>query len=82
MNFAAWLRASVGILALQLAATGVAATGALTDEGQRSTPVSLSAMLEVAGLELAAETMPPTVETRQRMILTAREIDRMRRVRK
>ncbi len=43
MNFAAWLRASVGILALQLAATG-----ALADEGQRSTPVSLSAMLEHA----------------------------------
>jgi hypothetical protein len=44
--------------------------------------ISLSAMLEVAGLELTAETIPPTEKARQRMILMAREVDRMRRVRK
>ncbi|RLB43082.1 MAG: hypothetical protein DRH23_16630, partial [Deltaproteobacteria bacterium] len=43
MNFAAWLRASIAILALQLASIG-----ALADVGPASTPVSLSAMLEHA----------------------------------
>lgn len=44
--------------------------------------VSLSAMLEVAGLELATETLPPSIEARRRMAENAREIDRLRRVRR
>ena len=44
--------------------------------------VSVTAMLEVAGVELASETLPPTVEARKRMVEAAREIDRLRRVRK
>ncbi len=40
MNFAAWLRASITILALQLASAD-----ALADEGPNATPVSLGAML-------------------------------------
>lgn len=44
--------------------------------------VSLTSMLEIAGLELANESLPPTVEARQRMIGRAREVDRERRVRK
>lgn len=44
--------------------------------------VSLTAMLEVAGLELAEETLPPTLEARRRMAENAREVDRQRRVRK
>jgi cobalt-zinc-cadmium efflux system outer membrane protein len=40
MNFAAWLRASTTILALQLASVDV-----LADEGQNTTPVSLGAVL-------------------------------------
>lgn len=40
MNFAAWLRASVGFLALQLASAN-----ALADEGPTTSAVSLSAML-------------------------------------
>lgn len=44
--------------------------------------VSLTAMLEVAGLELAAETMPPSEEGRLRMVLKAREVDMRRRSRK
>jgi cobalt-zinc-cadmium efflux system outer membrane protein len=40
MNFAAWLRASIAILALQLASID-----ALADEGPNTTPVSLGAML-------------------------------------
>lgn len=40
MTFVAWLRASVAILALQLASTDASA-----DEGPKTTPVSLTAML-------------------------------------
>lgn len=47
-----------------------------------SNGVSITALIEVAGKELAAETMPPTVEARQRMIIQAREVDRLRRSRK
>lgn len=43
--------------------------------------VTLTAMLEVAGLELAKESNPP-IEARQIMIRKAREIDLARRVRK
>ncbi len=44
--------------------------------------VSITAFLEVAGRELAAETIPPTEEARQRMVEKAREVDRNRRSRK
>lgn len=44
--------------------------------------VSMTAMLEAAGRDLAEETFPPTAKERQRMVLNAREIDRQRRVRK
>lgn len=44
--------------------------------------VSLTAILEVAGRELLAETMPPTEEGRQRMVAKAREVDMRRRSRK
>jgi len=44
--------------------------------------MSLTAMLEVAGLELAEENIPPDVEARRRMVTKAREVDRLRRVRR
>ena len=44
--------------------------------------ISLTAMLEVAGLELSNEAIPPTTEARIRMIAGAREIDIRRRSRK
>jgi len=44
--------------------------------------VSVTAMLEVAGLELEGETSPPTVEARQRMVEAARELDMRRRRRR
>lgn len=44
--------------------------------------ISVSALLEVAGRELAAETMPPTEEARIRMVKAARQIDQQRRSRK
>ena len=44
--------------------------------------VTLSAFIEVAGLELVNETAPPKVKARQEMIIQAREIDQKRRVRK
>jgi hypothetical protein len=44
--------------------------------------VSLTAMIEVAGLQLAKETMPPKVPARLEMIKQAREIDLARRSRK
>jgi hypothetical protein len=44
--------------------------------------VSLTALLEVAGLELAQETVPPVVEARRQMIEAAREVDRLRRIRR
>lgn len=44
--------------------------------------ISLTSMLEVAGLELGRETIPPTLEVRNRMVSAAREIDINRRSRK
>ena len=44
--------------------------------------VTLSAFIEVAGLMLVDETVPPTVKERARMVEKAREVDRTRRVRK
>ena len=43
--------------------------------------ITLTAMLEIAGLELAKESNPP-IEARQAMIEKAREMDRERRMRK
>lgn len=43
--------------------------------------ISLTAMLEVAGLALSTETAPPHVKERQNMVNDAREVDRQRRVR-
>ena len=44
--------------------------------------ISLTALVEVAGLQLANETMPPKVQARIEMIKKAREIDLERRSRK
>lgn len=44
--------------------------------------VTLTALIEVAGIDLATETIPPTVEARQKMIEQARQIDLARRSRK
>ena len=44
--------------------------------------VSLTAMLEVAGIDLAQETSPPSVTARLQMIVDAREVDRLRRMRR
>ncbi len=44
--------------------------------------ISLTALVEVAGLQLANETMPPKVEARIDMIKMAREVDLERRSRK
>lgn len=44
--------------------------------------ITISAFLEVAGLELAEEKIPLTIEARQRMVKAARTIDQKRRSRK
>ena len=44
--------------------------------------VTLTAMIEVAGIELGKETHPPTIPTRINMVGMAREIDISRRSRK
>lgn len=44
--------------------------------------ITLSAFIEVAGQQLAAETHPPSVKERIRMVELARDIDRQRRTRK
>jgi len=44
--------------------------------------VSISALLEVAGLQLAGETFPPTVAERKKMVQMAREVDILRRTRR
>ena len=44
--------------------------------------VSISAMLEVAGLHLAEETFPPSLPERQEMVDRARAIDNARRARR
>lgn len=44
--------------------------------------VSLTAMIEVAGLQLAEEQVPPKVEARKQMVELAREVDIARRSRK
>ena len=44
--------------------------------------ITLSAFLEVAGLQLVNETAPPKVEERVKMVELARQIDQQRRVRK
>ncbi|MCU7933209.1 MAG: hypothetical protein KZQ90_20640 [Candidatus Thiodiazotropha sp. (ex Codakia rugifera)] len=43
--------------------------------------ISLTAMLEVAGLDLLKETVPPRIKERLRMVDDAREVDRLRRMR-
>ena len=44
--------------------------------------ISVTAMLEIAGLELEGETAPPTVEARRQMVESARELDTERRRRR
>ena len=44
--------------------------------------ISLTAMLEVAGQDLAREPVPPTTQARIRMVAEAREVDIRRRSRK
>ena len=44
--------------------------------------VTLTALIEVAGLDLAQETSPPTVAARINMVQRAREIDLERRSRR
>lgn len=44
--------------------------------------ISLSALLEVAGRQLANETFPPRVEERRKMVEEARKIDIQRRARR
>ena len=44
--------------------------------------ISLTSMLEVAGLELAVEPVPPMTEARIEMIEKARQVDIKRRSRK
>ena len=44
--------------------------------------ITLSAFLEVAGLQLLNETAPPKVEERVKMVELARQIDQQRRVRR
>ena len=44
--------------------------------------ITLSAFIEVAGLQLLGETAPPIVEERQIMVEKARQIDQERRIRK
>lgn len=44
--------------------------------------ITVTALIEVAGLELAAETMPPTVKARESMVEKARQIDLKRRSRR
>lgn len=44
--------------------------------------ITLSAFIEVAGLQLLNETAPPTIKERQVMVEKAREIDQKRRIRK
>ena len=43
--------------------------------------VSLTALIEVAGLQLAEESHPPTVQARVRMVEDARKVDIERRTR-
>lgn len=47
-----------------------------------SNGISVSAFLEVAGRELAKETIPPTTLAHERMVITAREVDIERRSRR
>jgi hypothetical protein len=44
--------------------------------------ISLTAMIEVAGLQLADEQVPPRIEARVEMVKQAREIDIERRSRR
>ena len=44
--------------------------------------VSLTALIEVAGLQLAQETNPPTIEARVKMVEEARRVDIDRRMRR
>ena len=44
--------------------------------------VSLTALIEVAGLQLAQETHPPTVQARVKMVEEARRVDIERRARR
>ncbi len=44
--------------------------------------ISLTGFIEVAGLELAEETFPPSIEARARMVELARKVDLQRRSRR
>ncbi|MEM1198155.1 MAG: hypothetical protein AAGI06_02490 [Pseudomonadota bacterium] len=44
--------------------------------------ISVAAMLEIAGQQLAEEAFPPRVEERRKMVELAREVDRVRRDRR
>lgn len=44
--------------------------------------ITLSAFIEVAGLQLLNESAPPKIKERQVMVEKAREIDQKRRIRK
>lgn len=44
--------------------------------------ITLTAFIEVAGLQLVDEATPPKVKERQLMVEKAREVDRKRRIRK
>lgn len=44
--------------------------------------ITVAAMLEIAGLQLAAESFPPKVKERREMVEMARKIDRDRRDRR
>jgi len=44
--------------------------------------ISVAAMLEIAGIQLANEEFPPKIEERRNMVSLAREIDRKRRDRR
>ena len=48
----------------------------------RANGVSLTAFMEVAGLDLAADSAPSNILDRRRMVEEARAIDMQRRVRK
>lgn len=47
-----------------------------------SNGISLTALLEVAGLDLMKESAPPVDDTRFRAVEAAREVDRLRRIRR
>lgn len=46
-----------------------------------SNGITVTAMLEVVCRELGADKLPPTIEGRQQLVASAREVDRLRRSR-